>query len=176
AWAGALEFPNSWALGELSWWLAVAEVRRPTPIPVAAPFALLLEGSWRAAAEAWTAVGCPLWAALALGASPDAEDGRRALELLDPLAVPAVREALLRDRHALGIPVPRGPRASSRGNPAQLTGRELEVLALLAEGLSNADLARRLYLSEKTVGHHVSAILRKLGEPTRSRAVAAALR
>jgi DNA-binding NarL/FixJ family response regulator len=57
-----------------------------------------------------------------------------------------------------------------------LTGRELEVLQLLADGLSNADVAQRLYLSEKTVGHHVSAVLRKLGEPTRSRAVAAALR
>jgi DNA-binding NarL/FixJ family response regulator len=50
------------------------------------------------------------------------------------------------------------------------------VLALLVQGLSNAEVADRLFLSEKTVGHHVSAVLRKLGEPTRSRAVAAALR
>ena len=52
----------------------------------------------------------------------------------------------------------------------------MEVLELLADGLSNADLAKRLYLSEKTVGHHVSAVLRKLGEPTRARAVAKARR
>jgi DNA-binding NarL/FixJ family response regulator len=50
------------------------------------------------------------------------------------------------------------------------------VLDLLAGGLTNAEIAQRLYLSEKTVGHHVSAILRKLGEPTRAGAVAAALR
>jgi len=57
-----------------------------------------------------------------------------------------------------------------------LTARELEVLGLLAEGLSNAEMARRLFLSGKTVGHHVSAVLRKLGEPSRARAVAAAHR
>jgi DNA-binding NarL/FixJ family response regulator len=56
------------------------------------------------------------------------------------------------------------------------TAREAEVLQLLADGLSYAEVAERLVLSEKTVGHHVSAVLRKLGEPTRSRAVAAALR
>jgi DNA-binding NarL/FixJ family response regulator len=50
------------------------------------------------------------------------------------------------------------------------------VLQLLAEGLSYAEVAEHLVLSEKTVGHHVSAVLRKLGEPTRSRAVAKALR
>ena len=52
----------------------------------------------------------------------------------------------------------------------------MEVLALVVEGLSNPEIAKRLFLSEKTVGHHVSAVLRKLGEPTRARAAAAAVR
>jgi DNA-binding NarL/FixJ family response regulator len=146
------------------------------PVPVAAPFARMLDRDWPGAAEEWAGLGCPLWAALALAASPALADARRALEIVDELGAPAVRRAVLRDRYGRGLPVPRGPRSSSRGNPALLTGRELEVLHLLADGLSNADLAQRLYLSEKTVGHHVSAVLRKLGEPTRSRAVAAALR
>jgi DNA-binding CsgD family transcriptional regulator len=176
AWATAVEHANPWALGELSWWLATAGVRRAVPVPVAEPFRLMLDGAWTAAADAWTALGCPLWAALALGASPDAADGRRALEIVDRLGAAGVRRALLRTRSASGVPVPRGPRPSSRGNPAGLTSRELEVLALLVQGLSNAEVADRLFLSEKTVGHHVSAVLRKLGEPTRSRAVAAALR
>jgi DNA-binding NarL/FixJ family response regulator len=136
----------------------------------------MLDGAWSAAADAWTAIGCPIWAALALGSSPDAADGRRALEIVDRLGAAGVRTALLRSRSASGVPVPRGPRPSSRGNPAGLTARELEVLGLLVLGLSNAEIADRLYLSEKTVGHHVSAVLRKLDEPTRSRAVAAALR
>ena len=72
--------------------------------------------------------------------------------------------------------MPRGPRATSRANPSGLTTREVEVLGLLADGLSYAEVAERLIVSQKTVGHHVSSVLRKLGEPTRSRAVAAALR
>ena len=121
-------------------------------------------------------LGCPLWAALALGASPYLPHAREALEILDAVGAPAIRQAVLRDRHATGLPVPRGPRPSSRANPSGLTAREIEVLRLLAEGLSNAEIAERLFLSEKTVGHHVSSVLRKLGEPTRSRAVATALR
>jgi ATP/maltotriose-dependent transcriptional regulator MalT len=176
AWATAVVHANPWAVGELSWWLATAGVRRAVPVPVAEPFRLMLDGDWMAAADVWTTLGCPVWVALALGASPQAADGRRALEIVDRLGAAGVRRALLRSRSEQGVPVPRGPRPSSRGNPAGLTAREFEVLRLLAQGLSNADVAGRLFLSEKTVGHHVSAVLRKLGEPTRSRAVAAALR
>jgi ATP/maltotriose-dependent transcriptional regulator MalT len=176
AWAAALAYPHPWDLGELSWWLTVAGVRRETPVPVAPPFALMLAGEWRRAAREWQALGCPLWTAHALAAAPDLDDARRALELVDSAAAPAVRLAMLRDRHARGLPVPRGPRPDSQGNAWGLTRRELEILGLLTDGLSNAELAQRLFLSEKTVGHHVSAILRKLGEPTRSRAVASALR
>jgi DNA-binding NarL/FixJ family response regulator len=70
--------------------------------------------------------------------------------------------------------VPTGPRRSTRRNPAGLTARELEVLGLLVEGLRNADIADRLFLSRRTVDHHVSAILRKLGVETRGQAAAAA--
>jgi len=82
-------------------------------------------------------------------------------------------------RHVLreqGASVPRGPRATTQGNPAQLTQRELDVLALLAEGLRNAEIAERLVVSRRTVDHHVSAILRKLDARTRLEAVAAARR
>jgi DNA-binding NarL/FixJ family response regulator len=72
--------------------------------------------------------------------------------------------------------VPRGPRPSTRENPAGLTARELDVLALLAEGLRNAQIAERLVISQKTVDHHVSAILRKLDVRTRSEAAAEATR
>ena len=76
----------------------------------------------------------------------------------------------------LGAPVPRGPRPSTRENPASLTARELDVLTLLAQGLRNAEIADRLVVSRRTVDHHVSAILRKLDATTRGEAVAAASR
>jgi DNA-binding NarL/FixJ family response regulator len=81
---------------------------------------------------------------------------------------------LARDRYAAGLRVPRGPRPARATNPAGLTARELEILQLLARDLSNAEIAAELFLSTKTVDHHVSAVLRKLDEPTRRRAVATA--
>ena len=71
--------------------------------------------------------------------------------------------------------MPRGPRPATRENPAHLTARELEVLALLADGLRNRDIAERLFLSPKTVDHHVSAILRKLDTRTRGQAAVRAV-
>jgi hypothetical protein len=86
----------------MSWWRYLAGDHRQIRTPLARPFALMRAGEYRAAADEWRALGCPLWSAY--------------------------------------------------------------------------EVAGQLFLSEKTVGHHVSAVLRKVGEPTRSRAVAAALR
>ena len=89
-------------------------------------------------------------------------------------AAAAVVGRRLRERGAANLP--RGPRPATRENPAQLTARELEVLDLVADGLRNRDIAERLFLSPRTVDHHVSAILRKLGARTRGEAGAAAIR
>jgi DNA-binding NarL/FixJ family response regulator len=70
--------------------------------------------------------------------------------------------------------VARGPLARTRANPAGLTARELDVVPLLAQGLRNGEIAERLVVSQRTVDHHVSAILRKLGVRTRGEAAAAA--
>ena len=66
--------------------------------------------------------------------------------------------------------LPRRPRRATAANPAGLTARELEVLALLGSDLGNADIAARLHISDKTVDHHVSAILAKLGVRSRGQA------
>ena len=80
----------------------------------------------------------------------------------------------LRERGVRGIP--RGPRPRTRAHPAGLTAREAEVLGLLAEGLSNAEIGARLMLSTKTVDHYVSAVLAKLAVRSRTEAVLAAAR
>ena len=85
-------------------------------------------------------------------------------------AEPLARRVAERMRD-LGAAVPRGPRASTRANPAGLTARQLEVLSLLAGGLSNAEIADRLVVSPRTAEHHVAAVLAKLGAPTRWEAV-----
>jgi DNA-binding NarL/FixJ family response regulator len=70
--------------------------------------------------------------------------------------------------------LPRGPRPATRTHPAGLTEREAEILGLLTDGLSNADIAARLVISVRTVDHHVTAVLQKLGVPTRREAARAA--
>jgi len=176
AWPIAVAHPQPWDLGQLCWWLHLAGDRRPPPAPVARPFALMLADRHRAAASAWQDLSCPLWSAYALALSPEPRDAQECLDILGRLGATAVRHAVLRTRQARGLTVPRGPRPARQANPAGLTAREVEVLDLLADGLSYTEVAELLILSEKTVGHHVSAVLRKLSEPTRARAVATALR
>jgi DNA-binding NarL/FixJ family response regulator len=72
--------------------------------------------------------------------------------------------------------IPRGPRAATRAAPNGLTAREQEVLALLAEGLPDKEISQRLFISERTVHHHVSAVLAKVGVPTRTAAAREAAR
>jgi DNA-binding NarL/FixJ family response regulator len=71
----------------------------------------------------------------------------------------------------LGLSAPVGPRAATRAHRFGLTRREQEVLHLVAAGLPNADISRRLFISERTVDHHVTAVLTKMG--VRSRGLAA---
>ncbi len=173
----ALDRGSGFEFGELAWLRRQAGIEEAPPEGAAEPYALMFAGDWKRAFESWTALGCPYHAAMALGCSDDEDDLRRALSELQRLgARPAAAQVSrrLRERGARGVQ--RGPRPSTRANPGGLTDREVEVLTLVSEGLTNAEIAGRLFLSEKTVGHHVSAILRKLGVRTRSEASAEAVR
>ena len=134
------------------------------------PYAAELAGDWCGAAAQWRRLGCPYEAALALGEADDLNASRQALDELRAMGAKSAEATVARRLRERGGRLPRGPRANTRANPSGLTAREVEVLALLAEGLRNAEIADRLFVSAKTVDHHVSAILRKLGARNRSEA------
>jgi DNA-binding CsgD family transcriptional regulator len=166
-----------WLVGELAAWRRRAHLDGEIATDAAEPYALQLAGRPTEAAERWRELGCPYEAALALADADEEEPLRRAhaeLKALDAAPAVAIVARRLRERGARGVP--RGPRPRTRNNPAGLTARELEVLALLADGLRNAQIAERLVVSAKTVDHHVSAILRKLAVRTRGEAGAEAAR
>ena len=173
----AVQRGSPWPIAELAWWRRRAGIEDEIPEEAHGPFLLQLQGEWAEAAQAWHAAGCPYEEAVALGEVDDEAAQRRALDELNRLGArpaAAIVARRLRERGARGLP--RGPRPATREHPAGLTARELEVLALVAEGLRNAEIAERLVLSQKTVDHHVSAILRKLEVRSRGQAAAEAAR
>jgi DNA-binding CsgD family transcriptional regulator len=161
--------------GELAAWLWRMDALAQAPTDIAEPYASEISGDWRGAASKWQSLGCPYEHATVLALNGAEGEQREALAIFEQLgASPAA--ALLRKRmREQGVRrVPRGSRTSTRNNPLGLTKREAEILELLAEGLRNAAIARRLFVSPKTVDHHVSAVLAKLGVPSRAEAVALA--
>ena len=171
---------NPWQRGEVAWLLWQAGEREVPTVGLAAPYALLIAGDFAGAARAWRDLGCPYEEARALAASDDPEAVRRAIATFEQLgAQPAFGQVIQRLR-ALGernLPiVRRGPISTTRSNPAGLTQREVEVLVLVAEGLRNPEIAERLYLTPKTVSHHLTSVYGKLGVSTRTEAARAATR
>jgi DNA-binding CsgD family transcriptional regulator len=167
---------HGWSIGELAVWRHRAGVS-PTTHQLAAPYEAEIAGDVRTAADFWDACGCRYFAALALASSAAEDDLRESLHELQQLGArpaAAIVAHKLRERGARSVPL--GPRATTKANPAGLTARQLEVLELISQGDRNADIAAKLFLSEKTVDHHVSAILRKLGVNSRGQAAAEAAR
>jgi DNA-binding CsgD family transcriptional regulator len=174
----AVSHNDVWTAGDLYVWRARAGIQDEiAPGSVVAPFSHELAGDGSAAAAHWRRLGCPYDAALALAQPGDPAGLQLSLDALQRLgALPAARRITRALREQGVRDVRQGPRASTRENPGGLTARELEVLGLVAEGLRNAEIASRLFLSEKTVAHHVSAILRKLQVRSRGQAGAVAVR
>jgi DNA-binding NarL/FixJ family response regulator len=136
-----------------------------------------LAGAWEKAAQAYLDLGCRYEAALALIDAGEEASLRRALDILQELGAAATARLArqrLRDIGAKSIPT--GARPATRAHPAGLTRREHEVLDLICAGRTNSEIAATLVISAKTVDHHVSAVLAKLGTPNRGAAAAAAAR
>lgn len=170
----ALEREDRNAIGELGVWRHRAGIDTE-PSGAAEPYAAQLTGDWARAAAFWGGAGCRYEAALALADADEEEPLRRALEELQRLEARPAASIVARRLRELGArDIRLGPRPSTRTNAAGLTAREHQILALVTEGLRNGEIAQRLFLSQRTVEHHVSAILRKLGADNRVQAAAKA--
>jgi DNA-binding CsgD family transcriptional regulator len=169
---------QNWTLADTACWLKT--LGEPVQIPAAmlnrlrpAPRAHIT-GDWREAARVWGEMGCTYEQAVALSLG-DNEAQLKALALFEQLHATAAANTVRRQMRARGSrSIPRGPLAHTRANPAGLTRRQVQVLALLDEGLSNEGIAERLYISPKTTQNHVSAIIAQLGTRTRHEAAVAA--
>jgi DNA-binding CsgD family transcriptional regulator len=166
---------NEWRVGELVFWCWRSGVPAGSDLRVAAPFRVQMSGDCPTAAATWAQLGCPYEEAFALADSPDPELRKQALRIFDRLGARPMAHRVRRQLKAEGVRgLKRGANRSTRANVAGLTVRELEVLSLVTQNLSNAAIARRLYVSPKTVDHHASAILTKLGIASRRDAATAA--
>jgi DNA-binding CsgD family transcriptional regulator len=171
----ALDTDSEWARGEIGFWMWRTGAIDGPPEGAAEPFALQMAGDWEESAARWREIGCPYEVAMALADGPVTAK-LEALEILDSVAARPMADRLRSRLRDLGVEgIPRGPTKTTLANPAGLTARQLEVLRHLADGLTNDQIAEELYLSKKTVEHHVSAIYSKLGVTTRARAIKAAM-
>jgi DNA-binding CsgD family transcriptional regulator len=139
------------------------------------PYQYLQDKKTSAAADFWEKLNCPFDRAIALF-SGNENDKRNALSIFQQLGADAIAEKIKMEMRSFGIKkIPRGLRSSTKTNPAQLTNRELDVLELLKEGIQNKEIAGSLFISSKTVDHHISNILFKLDVKSRSKAVREAM-
>ncbi|MGH8912903.1 MAG: LuxR C-terminal-related transcriptional regulator, partial [Acidimicrobiia bacterium] len=164
----------AWRGGELAFWLHLIGEVDVMPQGVAEPYRLAGEGEWEKAASFWEERGIPYDRAVAL-AHGNTESKLEALRIFDDLGATPLAARLRSQLTEEGVAgVPRGPTRATRENPFGLTPRQMDVLRHLAEGMTNSEIADRLFVSNRTVDHHVSAILGKLVADSRSAAVAIA--
>ena len=163
----AAELAYPYALGELEFWLWRAGVPTKRSADPFEPWRLHVDGKFGQASQAWRDLGCPFEAAIAAADSDDAALAREAFTDLNLLGAKALLPWAAERLRSLGTSVPRQPSAQTRRHPYGLTGREFEVAGLVADGHTNKEVAVRLFLSTRTVEHHVSRMLDKLGLTSR---------
>jgi DNA-binding CsgD family transcriptional regulator len=167
--AGLASRPGAeWGAGSCGAWLRRMGLPVPDAARSATPYRMVDEGRVADAAAYWARVGDPFAEAMAWTDSAVPDDRVTGIRLLDSIGAIGTADRLrVALRQEGSVVVPQRPRESTRANPAGLTNRQLEVARLVARGLSNSEIAAQLFISPKTADHHVSAILTKLGVPSR---------
>jgi DNA-binding CsgD family transcriptional regulator/tetratricopeptide (TPR) repeat protein len=166
---------DGWLYGAVAAWLRRTGSARPVRADLAEPYHHQVNGHWEKAAQLWTDLGCRYEAALARLDGRDEAALREALATFTALDAPAAARLARQRLRALGVrAIPVGPRSATRDDPLGLTRREREILGEICAGQTNAAIAAKLFISAKTVDHHVSAVLAKLGAPNRNAAAAQA--
>jgi DNA-binding CsgD family transcriptional regulator/tetratricopeptide (TPR) repeat protein len=167
---------DPWQSGKVAIWAQRFGLQVPS-VAVAPPYALELAGDHAGAAAEWDRLGSSFDAAMSLVFSPAEVDVRAAHERFIVMdATASVTRARKRLRDIGARVIPSGPRSATKEHPAGLTRREGEILELLMRSLTNAEIAERLFLSERTVEHHVTSVLGKLGVASRAEARREAVR
>ncbi len=169
---GAEPLARGYAAARVAAWSAVCGQAVTVAGPAPRPHAALLDGDLRGAADAFGAVGWRHDRALVLSLLGEQEALAEALSIARELGATPLERRVAHRLRSLGLSVPRGAHASTRANPGGLTDRQLEVLDLLSEGRRNAEIAGALHISTRTVEHHVSTVLDRLGASSRAEAVA----
>ncbi len=173
----AIDSGNEWWVGDLALILSQAGIENLPLDACAPPFRMQIEGDLTAAAAAWTDLGCRYQAAVAL-MDGDNASLCRAHRIFEDLGARPMLERTKRLIEERGVrtedPVP--TIADVADTPFGITPREREVLALLADGLSDRDIADNLYIGSGTVRSHLTSLFSKLGVKSRTAAIAAARR
>jgi DNA-binding CsgD family transcriptional regulator len=165
-----LDMGQSWSAGSIAIWLWKLGELEEAPEGIAEPYRLTIEGDPMAAAKLWAEIGCPYDRAIALSHGEQSAQFE-ALEELDRLGADAVAAKLRQELRERGVSVPRRKNRKATDDASDLTPRQAEILSLLSEHRSNVDIADQLFLSPRTVEHHVAAVMSKLDASSRDEAV-----
>lgn len=168
-----LKAGTPWPSGAMAFWVWKLGLIDSAPPGTVDFYGWIMDGEYRKAADFWGERGIPYEKGLALMHGDESEQ-IEAIRIFESLGASAMATRLRRILLDAGVRVPRGRAEATKTNVAGLTARQAEVLELLVDGLTNTQIADRLFVSRRTVENHVASILRKFDVSSREAAVAAA--